>query len=117
MSLSPEQKKLLIDVVNQKLAELEKHLELSEQSSKVVELDQALSGRVSRIDAIQQQKIAQAGLASAKHEQFRLKQVLASIDRDCFAECEECGESILFARLMIKPESVYCVNCQQQIES
>ena len=78
-----------------------------------VHLDQSAMGRVSRVDALQQQQMAQATLR--RHKQ-RLARVEAALERyaddpEAFGDCPECGESIGVRRLQAFPESVFCVAC------
>ncbi|MCW8878908.1 MAG: TraR/DksA C4-type zinc finger protein [Kangiellaceae bacterium] len=116
MPISTAQKRKLEKHIEEALTDLVEQINLASQSSETVELDQALAGRVSRIDAIQQQKMAQASLGRAKQEKHLLESVLSRIDCDDFGVCEECGEEIGIKRLMVKPESIYCIGCQQELE-
>ena len=110
-------------VVKKQILELKKQVDLSEVSAQTVELDQTLAGRVSRIDAIQQQKMAQSSYARDRNRLLKLNNVLKrlsdkqqSYDQD-YGRCEECDEEIAIARLMVKPESTNCITCQQLLES
>lgn len=91
--------------------ELRGALVSSKEGVQVVSLDQPI-GRVSRIDAIQQQKMA----AAARHKQeIRLGQVkvaLAALDADEYGDCRSCDEPIGFKRLSARPESPFCLRCQ-----
>ena len=74
--LSPEQlAELGADLVALK-SELEEALAASDESAKPVELDQPI-GRLSRMDAIQNQQIAKA---SRRNHELRLRLVLAAIN-------------------------------------
>jgi len=73
-------------------------------------------GRISRMDAIQIQQMAQANMRKAKQ---RLEQAGAALNRlmdDSFGECAECGEDIGYARLKARPEAPFCVQCQNRRE-
>ncbi|MFK7990415.1 MAG: TraR/DksA family transcriptional regulator [Sandaracinaceae bacterium] len=91
--------------------ELTHALEGSKEGVQVVSLDQPI-GRVSRIDAIQQQKMAKA----SRHQQaLRLGQVrvaLSAIEADEYGDCRSCDEPIAVKRLRAKPESAFCLRCQ-----
>lgn len=109
-------KKQIEKSIVEQIFELEQQLKLTEQSSQTVELDQTLAGRVSRIDAIQQQKMAQSSHQRDKKRLAELTVVLVAIrelTNDEFGLCEECDEEIPIARLIIKPESKYCITCQE----
>ncbi len=96
--------------------ELHAAIDGSAQDAQPVELDQPAVGRVSRIDAIQQQKMLEANRGA---QRARLAQVNAAIDRfeeDEYGDCLDCGEPIGFARLKARPESLYCIACQSARE-
>jgi len=100
----------------QRKQELEKLLDLREEAAKPVELDQQSVGRVSRIDAIQQQKMMEASKEQAKRELLTLERALLAIAEQDYGFCEECGENIPFARLAVKPAAELCIQCQSSLE-
>lgn len=76
-----------------------------------VELDQQSVGRLSRMDAMQQQAMASA---QSRRRAGRLKAIdaaLKRIDTDDFGWCEECGEEIPLGRLNLDPCAPRCVDC------
>ena len=96
--------------------ELRAALDASEQDARPVELDQPAIGRVSRIDAIQQQKMLAANRSA---QRARLAQVHAALERfeeETYGDCLACGETVGFARLEARPESLYCITCQSARE-
>lgn len=110
-------------VTGKQISELEQQLNLCKKATQTVELDQTLAGRVSRIDAIQQQKMAQSSFARDKNRLTKLNNVLQRLSKEQqgneqeYGRCEECDEEIAIARLMVKPESTNCIACQQMLES
>lgn len=95
--------------------ELGRAHEASADGSAPVNLDQPI-GRVSRIDAIQQQRMVQANRAAM---QLRLQQVRAALrrlDEDEYGECVTCGEDVGFRRLEAQPEALFCIACQSARE-
>ena len=96
-------------------ADLRVQLASSEQGARPVDLDEPI-GRLSRMEAMQQQSMTQANRRAA---QLRLQQVEAArtrIDRDEYGECAECGEAIGFKRLVVRPEAPLCIGCQGRRE-
>lgn len=92
-------------------AELEESLVGLREMSKPVAPDDAI-GRLSRVDAMQQQKMAQNQRASAE---ARLRLIHAALDamaRDEYGICRVCEEEIDHRRLKARPESMVCVRCQ-----
>ena len=76
-----------------------------------VELDQQSVGRLSRMDAMQQQAMAEA---QSRRRAGRLRAIAAAIKRmesDDFGWCEECGEEIPVGRLNLDPCAPRCVDC------
>ncbi|WP_168204135.1 TraR/DksA family transcriptional regulator [Aliikangiella coralliicola] len=114
--MSKKEKQKLKLSIKEQIITLQNQLSMAKESSKTVELDQSLAGRVSRIDAIQQQKMAQAGLNRTQQRINVLNKTIEQIDNEDFGYCEECGDEIGFSRLQIKPESTNCVACQQSKE-
>lgn len=81
-----------------------------------VELDQAAVGRLSRVDAMQQQAMAQA---ERRLQAQKLDAVAAALERVADEEygwCCQCGELIALRRLRARPESAFCVACQTALE-
>jgi DnaK suppressor protein len=103
-----------------KLLSLREELEIatvaSDESSQVVELDQARVGRLSRMDAMQAQQMAQA---SGRRRELMLRRVtaaLARIDDGNYGVCQSCDESINPQRLEFDPTAVLCIQCASKAE-
>lgn len=78
-----------------------------------VELDQSTQGRLSRMDAIQAQKMAQAQRRRATQRLERIDSVLEirAEDASAFGCCRICEEPIGFRRLKAQPDALFCVEC------
>lgn len=68
-------------------------------------------GRVSRMDAINNKSVNEAALRQAESKLASLKRVLASIGNADFGLCLQCRKPIPEGRILIRPESLYCVQC------
>ena len=97
--------------------ELEAFSELSSDARAPVKLDQQSVGRVSRIDAIQEQQMAVASLAQAEQQLGMIERALARIEDGDYGVCQECGEAIAAARLQAQPWASLCIECQSARES
>jgi RNA polymerase-binding transcription factor len=97
--------------------QLESFLNLDVAAAETVELDQSKVGRLSRIDALQQQAMAQASSGAHSRQLMRVHQALLKIEQGDYGYCEECGKDIPFARLQVQPESDFCVTCLQAQEN
>jgi DnaK suppressor protein len=70
-------------------------------------------GRVSRMDAINNKSIVESALREARGQLSLLEYALVNIDKEDFGHCQNCGQKIPLGRILIQPESVYCVRCAQ----
>jgi DnaK suppressor protein len=92
-------------------AELEEQSEMTREARAPVELDQQAVGRLSRMDAIQQQKLAEAAERSRKRDLVRIEMAERRLASGDYGYCVECGEEIPDGRLAIDPMAEKCVNC------
>lgn len=84
------------------------------KSAATVELDQPSIGRVSRIDAIQQQAMA---IGFQKRLQLRKQKLQAALDRITagrYGICCECQLELEPERLNADPATVFCTECASQ---
>lgn len=116
MSISGEEKEALRTALVALASELGESLDATAEAARPVELDQPAIGRVSRIDAIQQQKMLEANRGAQRTRLAGVRAALSRLDEDDFGECRACGESIALARLRARPESLYCIDCQSSRE-
>ncbi len=68
-------------------------------------------GRISRMDAINNKSVTEAAMRQAEEKLRNLQRVLSKIDDKDFGICLKCHKSIPLGRILIRPESLYCVNC------
>lgn len=80
-------------------------------SRDTVELQQDSVGRLSRMDALQQQAMAQATERRRAAEGARIKAALVRIDEGEWGYCLGCGEEIAEARLRHDPSIPTCIKC------
>jgi len=95
----------------EKREEITALLEGSEESTRPVELDQQRVGRLSRMDAMQQQAMAQAGERRRRQELERIGQALKRIEEGEYGFCLNCDEPIARARLELDPAATLCIHC------
>ena len=92
-------------------AELEALSALSANARDPVTLDQQSVGRLSRMDAMQAQAMAQAQDRQRVQELTRIEQALTRMQNDDFGYCEDCGEEIGEKRLTVDPAAHFCLKC------
>ena len=68
-------------------------------------------GHDSGMDAINNKSVTEASLRQAEFKLQNLKRVLSQFGSDDFGVCLRCKKQIPLGRILIRPESLYCVNC------
>lgn len=76
-----------------------------------VELDQTMVGRLSRMDALQGQAMAQEVARRRETEIKRIEAALKRMDDGDYGYCVSCGEKIAVRRLELDPAAATCINC------
>lgn len=109
-SLTREQMGQLRDELQRTLGRIQRTLKVN-GSGRPAEIDQSAVGRLSRIEAIQNQ-----GLVKNLHdrERLQLQQVadaLQRLDDGSYGDCTDCGGPIPFERLLVFPEARTCSLC------
>ena len=83
------------------IAELDRLLGLARDNRVPVELDEQSIGRLSRMNAMQQQAMNFANDARRLHRQVELLAALKGIDDGDYGYCHQCGDLIGAGRLAI----------------
>ncbi|WP_306143961.1 TraR/DksA C4-type zinc finger protein [Roseibium sp. MMSF_3412] len=103
------------DLVRKKLTamkiELEAYSDISEEARAPVTLDQQSVGRLSRMDALQGQAMAQASERQRRADIQKISAALHRLDAGEYGDCVECGEEIAEKRLEVDPAAAFCIRC------
>ena len=91
------------------IAELDRLRGQARDSCAPVEQDQQSIGRLSRLDAMQQQAINIAHDVRRKHRQVLLSAALKRIDDRDYGYCDQCDDIIGAGRLAIDSAAMLCV--------
>jgi len=94
---------------------LNNQIDTPSDRTETVDLDQPI-GRLSRMDAMQQQKMAQAQRGRMRMRLSQIAMALRAHEDETYGDCRACGEPIGYARLKAKPESPLCVRCAESAE-
>jgi DnaK suppressor protein len=94
-----------------RLIELQSQDETNADSRDTVVLDQTSVGRLSRMDAMQQQAMAKATRQNRTTEIQAIKNALIRLEEGEYGYCEDCGEDIPAKRLDLTPTAIRCVSC------
>lgn len=97
------------------VSELEAALSEASEATATVDLDQPI-GRLSRMDALQQQKMAQEQRRRQELKRAQAKQALGWLRDGEYGFCRRCEEPIGYKRLRARPESAFCLGCRSSIE-
>ena len=113
MSLDTKKfKQLLLDLKS----ELEAVTASGKAAAETVELDQTRMGRLSRMDAMQQQEMSKATNQRRILKLTQIESALARIDNDDYGNCTDCDELINPKRLEHNPAATLCIQCANEKE-
>lgn len=122
MSLDREPTSLTEHEIAQLTAQLHAHRDRLAKSvargadgTKPVDLDEPI-GRLSRIDALAQREMNEAGRRTQQRELTQVKLALEAMEAGEYGLCRECDEPISFRRLLARPFSTICVRCKSERE-
>lgn len=91
--------------------EIETESKLAEEARKTVELDQQSVGRLSRMDAMQGQAMAEAQERKRRSDLVRIELAQRRMSDGEYGFCTECGDEIAPKRLEIDPFAERCISC------
>ena len=96
-------------------ADILAHSNHSEDYRKPVELDQQAVGRLSRMDALQNQQMHLEQERRRTAELDRIEKTLQRMSDDEYGHCHNCGENIEKKRLEFDPTTPLCVECADRV--
>ena len=99
-------KQILLDEISKTKLLIKEYQEIT----KPIAPDVAI-GRISRMDAINNKSVTEAAMRQAEEKLRNLQRVSSKIDDKDFGICLKCQKLIPLGRMLIRPESLYCVNC------
>ena len=108
--LTPQQIDEIREELRRSLARLERSVRTN-GNGRTPDLDQSAVGRLSRIEALQNQGMTQN---IKERERVQLEQVLKALERldaGTFGYCTDCRNPIRFERLLVFPEALNCAAC------
>jgi len=109
-----DQTEELTKLIQEEIAKTEKKVEEYGELSKPVSPENSI-GRVSRMDAINNKSVVEAALRQAESKLAGLKYALTKVDSPDFGTCQRCQNPIPVKRLLLMPQSRYCVHCAQRM--
>ena len=109
--MTPERAATFRSMLEQMQRDLGKADALGREGQRTVELDQQSVGRLARMDALQNQAMAQAGGRRRDLMAKRIAAALQRLDEGSYGDCLDCGEEIADARLAQDPTVPLCISC------
>jgi DnaK suppressor protein len=103
--------KVMRSRLEERRSELLERENANKESRETVELDQTRIGRLSRMDALQGQAMAEETERRRKRELQRVEAALKRIETDDYGYCLTCGDDIPKKRLEFDPAVAVCVDC------
>ncbi|MCB0477192.1 MAG: TraR/DksA C4-type zinc finger protein [Crocinitomicaceae bacterium] len=108
-----KEKKEFEKIIQKKIVQLIKDIADLKESTQTLEPDCSI-GRVSRMDAINNNSINQAALRKREEKLKGLEYALAHLYEEEFGKCSRCGNEIQKERILLMPESRFCVPCAKR---
>ncbi|MEX2572075.1 MAG: TraR/DksA C4-type zinc finger protein [Gemmatimonadota bacterium] len=109
--LTAEQVEELRAELTRSLERLNTSMKTTSRAARPVKLDQTTVGRLSRMDALQNQHMTKGLQERENAKAALLADALERLDSGEFGVCEECGGGIQFERLLLFPETRACSAC------
>ena len=100
----------ILELLNSEIVKTKEQVVRYEDLAQPISPDNAI-GRVSRMDAINNKSIVDAALRKAKERLKGLKSNLDKLDSSDFGVCVKCKNNIPIERILLAPQSSFCVNC------
>ena len=98
------------DKINEEIIKTELLIKEYKEGAKPVAPENSI-GRISRMDAINNKSITEAALQNAELKLSRLKNMLPRVGTEDFGKCAKCKCEIPIMRILLMPQSRFCVNC------
>jgi DnaK suppressor protein len=98
--------------LERQLVRLKRSMKTTEEAARPVELDQTAVGRLSRMDALQNQHLTKNLQEREEMRLAAIHEALARFEAGTYGTCTECQEAIAFDRLYVFPEAADCGGCR-----
>jgi DnaK suppressor protein len=112
--LSKIQRTELRTELQRQLRRLERSMKVTEEAARPVKLDQTAVGRLSRMDALQNQALTKNLQERELIKYALLEGALERLESGTYGTCSECAGAIPFERLLVFPEAPSCGRCAER---
>lgn len=100
-------------LINQEIDKTKKLIEMYEEETKPVAPDCAID-ILSRNEAMISKNIVITSLLQAKAKLSSLQYHLSNLETRDFGKCVRCRKVIPLGRILVRPESLFCIKCSQE---
>ncbi|MBT8340429.1 MAG: conjugal transfer protein TraR [Desulfatitalea sp.] len=101
--------------ITRQIKALKRDIQAFALNTRPVAPDNAI-GRLTRVAAMNNKSIHAAALHTCENRLVRLELTLTRLYESDFGYCQMCEEPIPHQRLMIMPETDYCVHCAEKMD-
>ena len=108
--MDSEQKETLRKKIEEEISKTQAKISEYKEFTQPIAPENAI-GRVSRMDAINNKSIMEAAQRKAEEKLNQLEVMQSKIDEKNFGDCARCNQPIPIGRLLLIPQSRFCVNC------
>jgi len=112
--MTQKEKNNIKEKIESDLIQLEAQIKILKVKVKPIAPDCSL-GRLTRLEAMGEQHVNNKVLDESEIRLTRLKNALLRVDKPMFGICIECEEEIGIGRMSVRPESVRCVECANNL--
>lgn len=112
--MTQKDRKIIKEKIENDSVQLQKQIKDLEEKVKPIAPDCGL-GRLTRLEAMGEQSVNNKILDESRIRLTRLNNALQRIDKPMFGICIACEETISLGRMSIRPESLRCVECANNL--
>lgn len=110
-TLTGEQLREIKEILESEHARLTRSLKRANRDGPV-QLDQQAVGRLSRMDALMNEGLAQGSMSRAGEEVGLIERALERLEAGTYGFCQTCDAPIEVDRLTAIPETLHCSGCR-----
>ena len=110
--MDPEKAQLYRQKLQALRKEVKEFLDSSKDASETVHLDTAI-GRLSRMDAMQDQQMALEIRRRRENQLQRIEAAFERLNQGTYGQCLSCKQAISDERLELSPDAPLCVKCSR----
>lgn len=111
--MTPAERRHLKSKIEADLVSLEAELQAFEVQLRPIAPDCSL-GDLLRAEMMQGQEVLNSAYIEAKKRYNRLQYAKTHLQDDDYGHCTDCDDDIAYERLLLMPESQYCVRCAKE---